>query len=216
MSDFQDKITSSIPPPAQAEISDSSGPEPVMQAHYTLDRADYAALFLYVTKLSPAARRQRGRRFAIGLLGGLLLLGIWAGHALAKEETRGNALANLGTFLIAFLILLPLFLLLRKYETYSALQALCRDPRIFEPTRLTFSADQLTSTGLTSSVTIQWHGVREIVEYGEYGFFFTAEREAVILPKRAFADEWQFQEFLDTARRYHVEARRFVRTEGPA
>jgi hypothetical protein len=187
-----------------------------MQAQYMPDRADHAALFCYVTKLSPAARRQRWRRFAIGLIGGLLLLGVWAGPALAEEEGRASALANLGTFLIAFLSLLPLFLLLRKYETYSALQALCRDPRIFEPTRLTLSADHLTFTGLTTSVTILWHGVREIVERGEYVFFITAEREGQVLPKRAFADEWQFQEFLDTARRYHAEARRFVRPEGQA
>jgi hypothetical protein len=87
---------------------------------------------------------------------------------------------------------------------------------LFEPTVMVLSAEHLTSTGLSSSVSIAWHAVREIVEHGEYIFFFTAETEALILPKRAFADHRLAQAFLDTARRYHAEGRRFVRTEGPA
>jgi hypothetical protein len=182
---------------------------------YTLNLRDYAALVRYHTKLSPRAWRQRQRRFVVGFVVGLLFLAV-GGQVFAEEETRRKALAGMGAFLLIFLVVLPFFLLLRKYETYRGIQALRRDLRLFEPTELILSAEELTSTGLSRSTSIRWHAIQDIVEHEDYVFLFTAETEALILPRRAFADDRQAQTFIDTARRYHAEARRFVRPEGQA
>jgi hypothetical protein len=216
MSDFRDKITHAVPSPTREPTSDGPHDESEMRVAFTLNLEDYAALLRYCTKLSPRARWRRRCRFAVGLGVGLLFLGVWGGLALAEEAAWGRVVGDLGSLLAVFLVLFPLFLLLQKYETYRALQALRRDPRSFEPTEMTLSAEHLVSAGCSSSLRLAWHALQEIVEHGECVFFFTAETEALILPRRAFADDQLAQAFIDTARRYQEEARRFVLPEGQA
>jgi hypothetical protein len=71
------------------------------------------------------------------------------------------------------------------------------------------------STEEPCAVTHPWHGIVRIVEHEARAFFYASEDGAYILPRRAFADVREFDEFVvAAARRYHDEARQPVRPEG--
>jgi hypothetical protein len=83
-----------------------------------------------------------------------------------------------------------------------------RERRILE-----VSAEGLNVIGSWGTRLRRWHTVSRVVEHGDHAFFYLSRTEAVILPRRAFADDRELEELVDTARRYHEEARRFVRPE---
>src|SRR5262249_13933956 len=90
------------------------------------------------------------------------------------------------------------------------------DPRYTARRLFVISEEGVTEGDQTASLSLRWHAVVWVVEDGPRAYLYVNTDDAFVLPERAFADGRQFREFLDTARRYQAEARRFVRTEGPA
>ena len=56
-----------------------------------------------------------------------------------------------------------------------------------------------TSTPTSVNLTL-WSGIQEIAVGPEHAFFFTSPRQALVLPKRAFADHHTFEQFVEAAR----------------
>jgi len=72
--------------------------------------------------------------------------------------------------------------------------------------QLTITPETLSQTTEFSSAVTQWAAIEKIAVTKDHAFFYLNTRMAYILPQGAFANEWEFKEFVETARRYHEEA----------
>ena len=241
MSDFQDKITGATPQPGQSDAVDTAcwrelqdkitGTPPrrgdargpgTLQVEYRLTLEDVLTFSRYHWKHWGKRPGQPGH---IGWLGPIML-GLIGFGGLAKF--LGDS-ASFPTTLVDFLSLLPflVFAFIPCLWVFSLLfGGMIRDlrlrrqfyanPRYSDRRVLAISEEGVTGGDQTATMTICWHAVVRIIEDGPRAYFYINAGEAFVLPKRSFADELQFEQFVDTARRYHEEARRFVRTEGQA
>ena len=214
------RISASGPAPQRGGPPDAPAPPPgpgVMQAEYTLTQDDAVAFFRYDLKLSPRARRKAG----IPPWVWLIVMGVLLSVALLLRFLAPVPLPHFVDLLFAVLVVpLVWFLIIGLWGHHltvrRSLKAVRGKPRFFEKKTMTISPEGLGLSGPSGASITRWHAVVWVVEHGAHAFFYLTEREAVILPKRAFADTRQFEEFVDTARHYHAEARRFVRAEGEA
>jgi hypothetical protein len=55
-------------------------------------------------------------------------------------------------------------------------------------------------------VNIYWHGIVEIKKTEQYIYLFETQRAALVIPKRAFADDNSFDLFADMAKEYQSKA----------
>jgi hypothetical protein len=212
------RISAPGPPPQRGEPPDDATPPPgqaAMQAEYTLTLDDARAFFHYDLKLSPRARRRAGIPAWVWLIVLGMLLSVWLLLRLMRPLTYSVDVFD-GMILVSLVWFLFSYLSGPRLTVRRSLKATRQKPRFFEKKTMTISPEGLGLSGPSGASITRWHAVVWIVEYGAHAFFYMTEREALILPKRAFADARQFAEFVDTARHYHAEARRFVRPEGPA
>jgi hypothetical protein len=176
---------------------------------------DAVAFFRYDTTLSPRVQRNPGipTWFWLILVGMIVLVGV-AVKLMLRQSFSFGILEGLLLFSMAWCLFF--FFFGKRLVVYFSLRKARRDRYLFGKKTMTVSADGLSVQGDSGTTTRHWHAVRWITEHGEHAFFYFTEKAAVILPKRAFADARQSEEFLATARRYHAEAHRFTRPEGPA
>ena len=73
--------------------------------------------------------------------------------------------------------------------------------------RLALRPEGLTITTETTASLTAWEGVDRIVVTDTHAFFYFNKVAALILPRRAFADENEFENFVERARSYHESAR---------
>jgi hypothetical protein len=214
MSDSQDKITGSIPAQRQDLTFDSPRHDPVLKVEYTLTLEDAIAFLQYHSR---HARQGKGQPRHLGWLW-LVLLGL-VSFLIVTVTLAGEApaltLRAWGPVLL-FVVYAFFYRFGNKLLERQRVRGLRRNPRFFDKRTLALSPEALTASDQSAANTVRWHAVERIIEQPDHAFFYISQVEAFILPKRAFADERQFEEFVDTARRYHAEARRFVRTEGQA
>ena len=65
----------------------------------------------------------------------------------------------------------------------------------------------LAVTTATRSSLTTWEGIDRIVVTKTHAFFYLNKVAALILPRRAFADEQEFEKFVETARGYYDAAK---------
>jgi YcxB-like protein len=105
--------------------------------------------------------------------------------------------SNVSSTRVCFL--LPLCLLLPLYFGYLILKR-----QLLGVRRLRITPESLNLfTGQKKVVTVDWKALISIVVTGEHAFFYLPNRSGYVLPKRAFASEREFEDFMTTARRYH-------------
>lgn len=73
---------------------------------------------------------------------------------------------------------------------------------------LSISPDTFTITTPLSSSTLKWEVVDRIAIAKDYAFLLLNPRTAHVLPRRAFLDENDFLDFVETMKRYHAVALR--------
>jgi hypothetical protein len=191
----------------------------VLQIEFAPTLADAAAFFRYDLKLSPRARRRAGVPpwvwlILLGIaLTVVVLTRLMVPYLHSFDLFDGVFLVCMGVLLFWFLFS---YLFGHRLTVRRSLKAAREKPRFFEKKTMTISPEGLGLNSPSGASITRWHAVVWVIEYGEHAFIYLTEREALVVPKRAFADARQFDEFVDTARRYHAEARRFVRTEGHA
>ncbi len=186
-----------------------------MKVEYTLTLEDAAAFFRYQLR---RGARAKGRSRTAGwiwfiVLAVLMLLLL----ALKLTIPRPFTLGGLDIVVLSFFALYALLFFFTPAITLrTALKSLRGNTRFLERRTLIITPHAITTTMPSGLRTTFWHAVEDVVEHEDHAFFYIAKAEAFILPRAVFADDFQFEEFLDTARRYHEEARRLVRTEGEA
>jgi hypothetical protein len=212
------RISATGPSPQRGGPPDdvAAPPSPgAMQAEYTLTLDDARDFFRYDLKLSPRARRRAGIPpwFWLVMVG--LMLTVVVLTRLMVRRLRSFDLFD-GVMLVGMAWFLFIYLAGPRLTVRRSLRAVRGKPRFFQKKTMTISPEGLGLSDQSGASITHWHAVVWIVEHGAHAFIYLTEREAVILPKRAFADAQQAAEFVDTARHYHAQARRFVRREGEA
>ncbi len=186
-----------------------------MTVEYTLAPEDYIAFYRYQVKHAP--RAMGPSRYLGWLLLGccVLIVAGWAGRKVTEGASLIPTASDLLLVGVLALIALVYFSSNRLAER-SIARAVRHDPALQDKRSVSLSPEALSAGTAGNTRTFPWSAVARIVEEGDEAFLFVSEKEALIVPKRAFADAGQFKAFVDTARRYHEEARRSVKTEDQA
>ncbi len=71
---------------------------------------------------------------------------------------------------------------------------------------LEISPDGVSSTTDYSSGAVCWEGIEKVVATDQHLLIYSTTVNLYVVPKSAFANEWEFTEFAETAKRYHEAA----------
>jgi hypothetical protein len=160
--------------------------------------------------LQARVRFRRGRkaqpaaRWPWLVLLGLLVLMFVFSNAKPGAPALGF-LPGMGVGALAALALCILFVVLVLRSQNKALQ----DPRnqwLFATRRITLSPEELTITSWFARFSYRWEVIWDIGVTPDHVFLFLTSTDAAIVPRRAFRDEQQFEEFVALARRYQQGA----------
>ncbi len=180
-----------------------------MTVEYEMTPEDWVAFNLYHHRRSPTARRRY-------LWSWLFPAGVWlfVCTALWHLADRGR-----GTPLQTFLALLPLFVAAPIYLLWypwayrrnlrrivAGMMSEGKNRRLFGRHRVTISPDGIAESGEFGQSTTTWQAVERVVPDGEYAYVYLNALAAIVIPRRAFANPAQFDEFVRTAGRYHEDA----------
>jgi hypothetical protein len=173
-----------------------------VKVEYTLTPEDYgAAVYEHVQNSSPKPRWAQYRSMAAPFVA-LLSLG-------AMLVAQGFPWPAVAAVLLVGLLLGVLFFFLLPPLIFKRLTV-----GFIRRTRLPGMSMSLevrpeglaVTTGTTASLTI-WEGIDRIVVSDTHAFFYRNNLATHILPRRVFADERDFEEFVESARSYLEAAR---------
>ena len=68
--------------------------------------------------------------------------------------------------------------------------------------RLSLAPEAMVHTSEREESRVVWSGVERVVSSDEYVFIYTSAATATVVPKRAFSDDAECAEFIETARQY--------------
>jgi hypothetical protein len=109
--------------------------------------------------------------------------------------------------ILGFLIgLILVFYSLRYRISASTIRRMLRqgqNHKLLRSQRLIITPEALTHITEYSQGTIQWRGVEKVALGEEHAFFYLNTTAAYVLPGRAFANDWEFRQFVETAQGYH-------------
>ena len=71
---------------------------------------------------------------------------------------------------------------------------------------VTLTPAEIRSTGAMGMTTTAWPAVERVVVDGDVLYLYISSVSAVVVPRRAFAQDADFEAFVETARKYQVEA----------
>jgi hypothetical protein len=218
MSPSPEEITGSAPRPRQPAppAEPAARPPAPWKVEHTLTLEDCAAFFRYHLDhpLQPRDDPYRHSWLFMILFGLLTLLSVAACFSGGVHISLSAWVP--GLFLLFFLLYTFLFFFGKRFRLWSLLRSIRHNRQFFDPRTLEISEEAITTTLPSGTFGYRWHTLERIIEQPDHAFFYISRGEAIILPKRVFAHERDFEEFVDAARRHRAEARRFVRTEGPA
>jgi hypothetical protein len=161
-------------------------------------------------------RGQRRARFIWLLFCVVVVIALSVPGPISGKETWKEALLSGVGWLFIFTALYGLFSFGNVLQGWIAVWSLHHDRRMWGPRSLQLAREGLIASDESGTATTFWHAITSIVQYRRHAFFFTGENEAFTLPQRAFINEQDFEQFLELARWYREDGRRFLRGEGQA
>jgi hypothetical protein len=171
-----------------------------MEVEYVLKPEDVLAFARYHQAHLPKAWRTSP---LIGVVVGLVLAG---GAVLLQVLGLMPLLYSLGCLLVVSLFFA---LAARPLLQWSLKRKLNRGAyaRQMGWRRLSISPEGLVDVTKHSRNEVKWAGVEKIALSGDYAFFYVTDVSAHILPRRPFASEEEFKQFVMEARRFRRAAR---------
>jgi hypothetical protein len=169
-----------------------------VKVEYTLTPEDYAA-HMREPAQNPAGTPRWLRYVGIG---GCFLVAFLQGAALVARGVSWLVVAGVALFVA---VLFFMFMRFIQPLVYKALIASAFRRARFPATSLSLEVRPeglAVATETTASLTT-WEGIDRIVVTDSHAFFYLNWTAAHILPRRAFADEREFEEFVDSARSYY-------------
>ncbi len=177
-----------------------------MEVEFVLRPDDVMALYEYAWD-NPAKGAGRGARMLrwalliiLGLLSGFSVLALVLGH-------YSFSVFFLPTMFILYLLLV-LFRrpLLRRAARRNLAHKVNKNAKLLGWQRFVLTPESLTAASEQSTTTLAWTAIEKII-IGERAMIFDSPSSAYVIPRRAFADEEAFREFVATARRYRDAAK---------
>jgi hypothetical protein len=181
-----------------------------MEVEYTLEVDDALAFYHYHRAYGPTHHRPSAVRWR-----GLVVLSVLIAVLMGMEIWFFREISSLTMILLGSLLFLVMFTVFLQRAQPGIIERRLRrlfrgseGKGAFRPKRLTISPDGLTTVSDYTSTILLWPASEKVAATEAHVFFYTSPTDAVIVPKRAFADEWRFTEFVDQARRYHEAAQK--------
>jgi hypothetical protein len=175
-----------------------------MDAEYTLTEDDFLKLHLHAETVIPALR-WRYRMFRWGIPVGAVIYGIgftamvFKGPSSLSDKILG--LIFLGMALLLLAGAHKLHVSLNRWSVRTQMRAR-QHSLLSEPLRMMLLPDQVYITTRTSHSSYKWGAILNITESPTHFFFWISQRDALIIPKRAFATPEEARLFGETARYY--------------
>jgi hypothetical protein len=77
---------------------------------------------------------------------------------------------------------------------------------LFSRHRVTISAESVTDAGEHCQTATAWRAVERVAASEEHAYIYTNALTAIIVPRRAFADPPEFEQFVRLAKDYREKA----------
>ena len=170
-----------------------------LNASYSLTADDLSVFIQFHQTQSPAVRKYRvgclfGGLFATMLLPGLILL--------TTEKPMLKTARAIRPLLIGpviFLVLMPLAKLYVKWRTRALLKRMLSEGEnsgFYGDCTINLDEDGIRETKSTGETMRKWSSVEKIVVAPEYLFIYSSGIEAFVVPRRAFALDAEFSDFV--------------------
>ena len=176
-----------------------------MEVEFNLTPEDVIAFLRYHADNPPSGRRLSWRS---NLLAALLccLLGL-VGMFLILPAQVPVLSPDLLPFVLAPALLLGVYLFRHRFIA-AATRRLLRggDAKLLGEQRLGITPEGVTHSTQFSAATVLWIGIEKIAVTKDHAFFYITTRSAYVVPRWAFANEWEFDELVETAKRYREKA----------
>ncbi len=183
-----------------------------MEVEFDLTPEDYQAFARYHRKLRRVPTKHLLIAIAgcLGILvmtvgGGLFLLGPLGVYRVLGVN-RGEGVLSLYVGLLFGWVGASLAQRWWQGRVYRGIWiAACQDPRsewASRDVRVILSPDQLCTATRVSTDTYRWPVVWRIVVTPDHAFLYLTGEMAILIPRRAFRDAPQFEEFIALARQY--------------
>ncbi len=175
-----------------------------MEVEYYITPEDASAFWRYHQENSPALRRSRFQTsIVVALMSGALIL------ILRRSSEPGVIVEALIFATIGFLFVRFMApAISQPLNTLSMRRAMAegKNRAVFGKRRLILQPEGMTTISDVEASQLKWIGVERIAVADRYAYFYTSANAAIPVPRSAFRDDQEFNQFVETARRYHLAA----------
>lgn len=175
-----------------------------MQIQYRLNLDDVVAFNSYHLSRSKHAKQRIRLNQLLGVALALIVALMW--------QSRGLGLWTLFFTAYALFLLLGYPIYYRWSVKQNARKIYSEAPNkgVFGDHIIALDAEGVIEISDTGETRTAWSGVDRIEANGEYIFLYTGSLTAHIIPRRAFLNEVEAEEFIQLARQYHSESPRLT------
>jgi hypothetical protein len=178
-----------------------------MEVEYQLLPEDELAFRRY-HMAHPAASPNPSQRTLICLALSALCLGMFLVNLLGKpKDYILVAVGGIGSVLFLVYALLFYFRRMPVAGSLRAWLGVGGSTTQLPRQRLIITPEGVTASSELSSSTTRWPGVRAVAVTQDHAFIYISPTSAFVVPKRAFREVPQFEEFVAMAQRYQAEAK---------
>jgi hypothetical protein len=178
-----------------------------MEVEYLLEVEDVVVFNVHVVRHDVPHLRPGKNLLRVVLLGGgagALLVALDC----SREGRVSGSTVLLLVLLVFFGLLTGLLQLLQPRMLADNVRRMFRGTEgrgHLRPTRVVLSDAGVTTERQHERSFVAWAGIEKVTATDDHLYLFDAPFSAVIVPRRAFADEWRFRDFADFASRCHEE-----------
>ncbi|WEK34407.1 MAG: YcxB family protein [Candidatus Pseudobacter hemicellulosilyticus] len=159
---------------------------------YNLTREDYFKYNYYTNWTSPDKRKFRNRYY----MKVLLYLFVMAGLILYTSQDKSPLITMIAVILVATTMLLLIPFLVRRSvrKRVDQLLALPANKHILDRREVQFSDTGIVSRDSNAESKFGWNAVVKVAQLPDAWYLYSSSHQAIILPKRALADEQERKE----------------------
>lgn len=176
-----------------------------MEIEYFLTLEDLAAFARFQLKHGPKLKPLPAvRGFTWGLAIALVILSFLSRWLFVRPEYRWGSGLCAGLAAGIVLVVLLMAVLARKTAIRNALRVYEADESqwYLAPRRLKITAEGFETVNKFMQSRSSWSTVWQIQSTADHVFFYINLHQAHVIPRHAFRDERQFEDFIERARRY--------------
>jgi hypothetical protein len=173
------------------------------------DTKDFVAYYLQNSPI------QRKKHLVEGIIAGsAVLFGVFSCLYIVGDispaKTREPTMDHLiGLGILALVLGLIVFLLYpenRKKQILKNVEKVCNEDSGYTPHKcaLSLGENEIRATSETGEGMIRWEAIDKIVVNGDYIYLDRGGMNAIIIPRRAFADDEQRNECIEYIKRIHA------------